>query len=169
MMLNYSHLNSSPKVDGSVAVYDTEGNFVRRIGQRILENPSDITISNDGLIFVSTDSCVHIFGDQGDHLNKFKLQSNGCDYLRIRFHPGGEHVVIAGRERGKDLLRVEIYTKDGEFVRSAQIQIDGIREVRGITVTNQGRIAVVTGIWKEQCLNFGAGCQLQEYVPPSLS
>ncbi|XP_022788350.1 uncharacterized protein LOC111328223 isoform X2 [Stylophora pistillata] len=115
MMLNYSHLNSSPKVDGSVAVYDTEGNFVRRIGQRILENPSDITISNDGLIFVSTDSCVHIFGDQGDHLNKFKLQSNGCDYLRIRFHPGGEHVVIAGRERGKDLLRVEIYTKDGRL------------------------------------------------------
>ena len=30
------------------------------------------------------------------------------------------------------------------FVRSAQIQIDGICEVRDIIVTNEGRIAVLT-------------------------
>lgn len=118
-----------------VVVYDTDGNFVHSFGED-MHNSSYITVCNDGDVLDLTASCVRIFSDEGDYLNKFQLQSNDCIYSSITFHPGGEHVVIAGCESEKNLLHVEIYAKDGEFVRSAQIQIDGICEVRDIIVTN---------------------------------
>ncbi|PFX12701.1 Beta-1,4-N-acetylgalactosaminyltransferase 3 [Stylophora pistillata] len=127
-----------------VEEYDTDGEFVRSFGKGILKEPRDITISNDGFSIVLTASCVHIFSDQGDHLNKFKLQINGCVYSSITFHRRGEYVVVAGCEDRKKLLHVEIYTKDGEFVRSVQIQNDWICRVTGIAVTNEGRIAVLS-------------------------
>ena len=51
---------------------------------------------------------------------------------------------VAGKESGKDLLRVLIYTKDGEFVRSTQLDVEDIDYVKGITVTVEGRIALVS-------------------------
>ena len=71
------------------------------------------------------DSCVHIFSEQGDHLNKFKLQGR-YSAPRIAFHRAGTHVVVASVEEERGLLHVEIYTKDGEFVRSTQIPEEGI-------------------------------------------
>ena len=89
------------------------------------------------------DCCVHIFSEHGDHLNKFKLQ--GCySFPRIAFHRASEHVVVASVE-GKDLLHVEIYTKDGEFVRSTQIHEEGIYCLEDVTVTAEGRVTVVCG------------------------
>ena len=38
---------------------------------------------------------------------------------------------------------VEIFTKDGEFVRSSQIHEERIRGIAGMTVTRDGRIAVL--------------------------
>ncbi|PFX11314.1 RING finger protein nhl-1, partial [Stylophora pistillata] len=128
-----------------VEEYDSNGEFVRSFGEGILKLPLDVTVATDGRVMVvgRRDSCVHIFSEHGDHLNKFKLQRNDCDYTRITFHRTGEHVVIAGDREEKELLQVEIYSKDGEFVRSVEIQIDGIYYVTGITVTTEGRIAVV--------------------------
>ena len=129
--------------------YETDGQFVRSFGEGILECGLDITAANDGRVMVvgtnGRDSYVHIFSEHGDHLNKFQLQGY---YLnpRIAFHRASEHVVVAGIgvESKKYLLYVEISTKDGEFVRSTQIHEEGIEFVRGITVTTEGRIAVVT-------------------------
>ena len=125
-----------------VSVYDTKGQFVREFGV-LLKDVRDITAANDGRVMVVDwgESGVHIFSEHGDHLSKFKLQ--GC-YSRpiIAFHRASEHVVVADIEREKDLLHVDIYTKDGEFVRGTQIHEEGIAGLGGITVTTEGRIAV---------------------------
>ncbi|KAL9966959.1 hypothetical protein ACROYT_G025109 [Oculina patagonica] len=113
----------------------------------ILKHPRDITAANDGRVMVVDwgYSCVHIFSEHCDHLNKFKLQGRNW-WPRIAFHRASEHVVLAGKQggkqRGKDHLLVEVYTKDGEFVRSTQIHEERIADVEGITVTTEGRIAV---------------------------
>jgi len=128
----------------SVSVYDTDGLFVRSFGEGTLKIAWDITAANDGRFMVVEwgDSCVHIFTEDGVHLNNFKLQGRYW-YPRIAFHRGSESVVIAAK--GKDLLHVEIFTKDGDFVRSTQIHEEGIRYVAGLTVTMDGKIAVLLG------------------------
>jgi len=130
-----------------VDVYETDGRFVRSFGEETLKCAWNITAVNDGHVMVvdNYDSCVHIFSEDGDYLGRFKLQGR-YDYPSIAFHQASEHVVIAGTEKsrtGYDLLRVEIFTKDGEFVRSTQIPKEGSRFTRGMTVTKDGRIAVL--------------------------
>ena len=133
-----------------VSVYETDGQFVYSFRRDILRD--DVTAANDGRVMVVDrgDSFVHIFSEHGDHLNKFKLQR--CYfYPRIAFHQASEHVVVASVEDEKDLLHVEIYTKDGEFVRCTQIHGKRIGILRGMTVTTEGYIAVVY-----KCCNFQA-------------
>ena len=130
--------------DDVVSVYNTDGQFVREFGKDILKVASDITAANDGRVMVvpRRESGVHIFSEHGDHLSKFKLQRwYSCP--RIAFHRGSEHVVVADIGEEKDLLHVEVYTKDGEYVRGTKIHEEGIADLRGITVTTEGRIAVV--------------------------
>ncbi|XP_078378086.1 uncharacterized protein LOC144661260 [Oculina patagonica] len=132
------------RVDNVVDVHESDGQFVCSFGEGILKDAWDITAANDGRVMVldRDDFCVHIFSEHGDHLNKFKLQGSYW-YPRIAFHRASEHVVLAGRERWiKDLLQVEVFTKDGEFVRSTQIHQERTDLLRGITVTTEGRIAV---------------------------
>ena len=142
----------------AVEEYDSNGELVHSFGEEILRYAIDITIANDGRVLVldnyddssrsdslGADLVVYIFNEQGNHLNKFKLQRDYSLYTRITFHPVGEHVVVAGKELESNLLEVTIYSKDGEFVRCIQIQIcDDFTEVEGIAVNNDGRIAVVT-------------------------
>ena len=132
-----------------VAVYDTDGRFVRSFGEEALVNARDITAANDGRVMVmvvmnQSDSCVHIFSEDGDYLGKFKRQM--CNYFRyIAFHRASEHVIITD-DRGplydSDFMRVAIFTKDGVFVRSTQIY-ERNRGSGCMTVTKDGRIAVL--------------------------
>ena len=129
----------------AVAEYDTDGEFVRSYGKEKIRSATDVIVTNDGRVMVAdqVDHCVHIFGESGDYLDKFKLQQIACRYTSISFHRAGEQVVVTGTREGKP-LQVEIYSKDGEFVYCAEIAIDGgIRFVRGITMTTKGRIACV--------------------------
>ena len=142
---------------GGVEKYDSDGEFVRNFGKEILKFAKDITVANDGRVLVldsdedsflsdfgKEDFFVHIFSEHGNHLNKFKLkQRNYFEYTCITFHPAGEHVVVAGDESERNLLEFKIYSKDGEFVRSVQIQCCHSFSVRGITLCNDGRTAAV--------------------------
>ncbi|XP_020601030.1 uncharacterized protein LOC110040177 [Orbicella faveolata] len=133
--------------DSSVDVYDTDGEFVRSFGEGTLKDARDITAANDGRVMVveRDDSYVHIFSEDGFHLKEFKLQGRYW-YPRIAFHRGSEHVVITGMEEDLSvpgLLHVEIFTKDGDFVRSTQIHEKRIDVIRGVTATMDGRIAVL--------------------------
>ena len=131
----------------AVEQYDTDGEFVRSFGQGIIRSAKDVTVANDGRVMVAdqVDHCVHIFGESGDYLDKFKLQQIDCSYESITFHRAGEQVVVAGTRVGKP-LQVEVYSKDGEFVHCVEIAIDRriyMYVVTGVTVTTKGRVAYV--------------------------
>ena len=64
---------------------------------------------------------------------------------RMACHPAGEHIVVAGKERETNSLRVEIYNKDGEFKRTIQLDDVKLKWNEGITATMQGHIAVAVG------------------------
>ena len=130
----------------TVHVYDTDGLFVCSFGRGTLESPCDITAANDGRVMVldGDDSCVHIFSEDGDYLDKFKLQGRYY-FPGIAFHMSSEHVVIAATKEEESVVFVEVFTKDGEFVRSTQIHEEQIDITTGMTVTRDGRIVVSLG------------------------
>ena len=130
---------------GAVEEYNPDGEFVRSFGRGIISAAFSVIVTNDGRVMVADQGnhCVHIFGESGDYLDKFKLQRIDYDYITISFHRAGEQVVVASTREGKP-LQFEIYSKDGEFVYCGEIAIDGgIRLVRRITMTTKGRIACV--------------------------
>ena len=138
------------KTHNIVDVYETDGQFVCSFGEQILTSNCDITSVSDGRVMVvqgqGPSSCVHIFSEQGDHLNTFDLQI----YMvcsRIAFHRANQHVVVVGREdNDTDILHIEIYTKDGEFVRSTPVNMGQSLPLIGMAATTEGRIAVATGL-----------------------
>ena len=92
-------------------------------------------------------SCVRIFSEDGVYLNRFELRRyfyHPC----IAFHRWSENFVIAGQEEPLEypLLHLTIFTKDGDFVRSAEIHDERIGDIRGITVTKDGQIAVIVNV-----------------------
>ena len=131
-----------------VDVYETDGQFVCSFGEQILTNPCDITTVSDGRVMVvqGDPSRVHIFSEQGDHLNTFDLQISMV-YSRIAFHRASQHVVVVGNGGyDMDILQIEIYTKDGEFVRSTSVNMGQSYSLLGMAVTTEGRIAVATDL-----------------------
>ena len=127
-----------------VAVYDTDGLYVRSFGEGTLKAARDITAANDGRVMVvdGDDDCVHIFSEDGDYLDKLQGLLYGYYFPSIAFHQLTESVVIAG-EKEELVVDVEIFTKDGEFVRSTQIHEERNHYIRGMTVTRDGRIALL--------------------------
>ena len=132
-----------------VDVYTTEGQFVRRFGEGALEVSSSVAAANDGDVIVATGGhksyCVNLFGKKGKRLRQFKVERS-FHYPQTTFHQASEHVVVAGIhvEREKEnRLEIVIYTKEGDYVRSIQHEEEDIVFLRGITVTTEGRIAVI--------------------------
>ena len=129
-----------------VDVYETNGHLVCSFGQQILSYPCDITTVSDGRVMVLQErgpSVVHIFSEQGDHLNKFCLERSLFS-PKIAFHRESQQVAVVGVEKSySDKLYIETYTKDGEFVRSIPIHVgESISSLQGIAVTTEGCIAV---------------------------
>ena len=129
-----------------VDVYETDGQFVCSFGEQILTNPCDITTVSDGRVMVvqGDPSRVHILSEQGDHLNTFDLQISMA-FSKIAFQRASQHVVVVGdKDYNSDILHIEIYTKDGEFVRSTPVNMGQSYHLIGMAVTTEGRIALVT-------------------------
>ena len=133
----------------SVAVYDTDGLYVRSFGEGTLwKCARDMTAANDGRVMVVElgGHCVRIFSEDGDYLDKFELQERSdlpvFLFPRIAFHQLTESVVVAV-EKEELVVGVEIFTKDGEFVRSTQIHEERFCIITGMTLTKDGRIAVL--------------------------
>ena len=139
-------LKNWSKTHHIVDVYETDGQFVCSFGEQILTSPHDITTVSDGRVMVVQEhpSRVDIFSEQGDHLNTFDLQISMV-HSRIAFHRASQHVaVVGGEDYDTDILHIEIYTKDGEFVRSTSINMGQSYSMTGMAVTAEGRIAVAT-------------------------
>ena len=129
-----------------VDVYETDGQFVCSFGEKILMNPCDITTVSDGRVMVVQEhpSRVHIFSEQGDHLNTFDLHIS-IEFSKIAFHKASQHVVVVGgKDYDTNILHIEIYTKYGEFVRSTSVNMGQSYFLTGMAVTTEGRIAVAT-------------------------
>ena len=129
-----------------VDVYETDGQFVCSFGEQILITFGDITTVSDGRVMVVQEnrSSVHIFSEQGDHLNTFDLQISMA-FSKIAFQRASQHVVVVGdKDYNSDILHIEIYTKDGEFVRSTPVNMGQSYYLIGMAVTNEDRIALVT-------------------------
>ena len=137
--------NSSKKC-WIVDVYETNGQLVCSFGQQILRFPCDIINVSDGRVMVEErhPTVVHIFSEQGDHLNKFCFQRLVIS-PKIVFHRESQQVAVVGiDEFCVNELYIEIYTKDGEFVRSISISIrKPLYSLQRIAVTTEGCIAVV--------------------------
>ena len=131
---------------GIVDVYETNGQLVCSFGQQILSYPCDITTVSDGRVMVLQErgpEVVHIFSEQGDHLNKFCLQRS-VFFPKIVFHRESQQVAVVGTGKFSDELYIEIYTKDGEFLRSISIHMgEPFSFPREVAVTTDGCIAVV--------------------------
>ena len=131
-----------------VDVYETDGQFVCSFGEGILTDPCEITTVSNGRVMVVQEhpSRVDIFSEQGDHLNTFDLQISMM-FSRIAFHRASQHVVVVGdKDYNPDILHIEIYTKDGEFVRSTPVNMGQSYYLIGMAVTTEGRIAVATDL-----------------------
>ena len=129
-----------------VDVYETDGQFVCSFGEQILTSTDDITTVSDGRVMVVQGyrSPVHIFSEQGDYLNTFDLQIS-IEFSKIAFHQASQHVVVVGgKDYDTDILHIEIYTKDGEFVRSTPVNMGQSYFLIGMAVTTEDRIALVT-------------------------
>ena len=131
---------------GIVDVYETNGQLVCSFGQQILSYPCDITTVSDGRVMMMQGQdprVVHIFSEQGDHLNKFCLQ-RPLFSPKIVFHRESQQVAVVNTKIFSDKLYIEIYTKDGEFLRSISIHMGKpLFSPREIAVTTEGCIAVV--------------------------
>ena len=133
---------------GIVDVYETNGQLVCSFGQQILSYPCDITTVSDGRVMVvgGWDSrFVHIFSEQGDRLNKFCLQRSLFS-SKIVFHRESQQVALVSTVKFfSDELYIDIYTKDGEFLRSISIHMGKpFYSLQEVAVTTEGCIAVVT-------------------------
>ena len=132
---------------GIVDVYETNGQLVCSFGQQILSYPCDITTVSDGRVMVVGGwgpRVVHIFSEQGDHLNKFSLQRSLFS-PKIVFHRESQQVAVVDTENFSDKLYIEIYTKDGEFVRSISTHMgEPFSFPQEVAVTTEGCIAVLT-------------------------
>ena len=130
-----------------VDVYETNGQLVCSFGQQILSYPCDITTVSDGRVMVVGGwgpRVVHIFSEQGDHLNKFCLQRSLFS-PKIVFHRESQQVAVVDTENFSDKLYIEIYTKDGEFVRSISTHMgEPFSFPQEVAVTTEGCIAVLT-------------------------
>lgn len=133
----------------AIDMYTMDGQFVRRFGERSLEVSSSVAAANQGSVIAGMGGydafSVLAFSKKGTHQGQFKIDR--CfHYPQATFHQASGHVVVAGIhiERGKDnRLEIVVYTKEGKFVRSIQHEEEDIVYLRGITVTNEGRIALV--------------------------
>ena len=130
-----------------VDVYETNGQLVCSFGQQILSYPCDITTVSDGRVMVLQERgprVVHIFSEQGDHLNKLCLQRPVFS-SKIVFHRESQQVAVVSTVKIFSVeLYIEIYTKDGEFLRSISIHMGkSFSSLQGIAVTTEGCIAVV--------------------------
>ena len=130
-----------------VYVHEPSGEFVCSFGGGVFKGATDITATCDGRVMIvdRNDDSLYIFDVEGHQLGKFNIEYERDVYYCIACHPASDHVVLAGRDRRQkteERLTLAIYTVNGEFVR--RIQLDEVvpYDVRGITVTVEGHIAV---------------------------
>ena len=111
------------RVNFLVDVYSTGGQFVCSFGEEKIKSASAIVTDNDARFMILEMSSVRDFSEQGDHIFGFSIDGPGpSEESKIAFHRESEYVVVVQKDRIKDILRVQIYAKNGNFVREIYLR-----------------------------------------------
>ena len=122
-----------------VYVYENDGQFVRSFGVGLLSFVSDMALTSDDRVLLLNRNSLMMYSEHGDLVSKFQLS---CPASRIAFHHSSEHFVAATKDE-HGYLCLHIYTKDGELVRSTEINAESLHGK--IIVTADGHVALLSG------------------------
>jgi len=130
-----------------VDVYKTDGQFVCSFGAQILKDALAITAVHDDRVVVAdkVGSHVHVFSEMGAHLVNFQLEGLYFSPNIAFYQPSAQHIVVAGKKNVKNHQRLDmlIYTVEGKHVRTIELNGKGIDHVSRVTVSKEGRFALV--------------------------
>ncbi|KAK2557810.1 hypothetical protein P5673_019775 [Acropora cervicornis] len=119
-------------VSGSVCEFSNTADLHHKFPVR---EGSRLTVTNSKVLVLSK-SNVDVYNTDG-----FFACSFGEGTFGVKSITAANDGLVMKRER--DIVVVEIFTKDGVFVRSTEIHAELIERITGMTVTRDGRIAVV--------------------------
>jgi len=136
-----------------IAVYELNGMRAGSFQVGINGRVRDIAAGSDGQIFVlvceaNGKNIAHVFTEDGQQQNKFRVDSKEDDYSGLASYPSGESIVLSGVERKTRRLKVAMHRKDGVFNRSVTIGKGRLEanliSLLGIpiAVTNDGSVAI---------------------------
>lgn len=130
-----------------VDVYKTDGQFLCNFGAQILRDALAITAVHDGRVVVADKdgSHVHVFSEMGTHLLNFQLEGLYFSLNIAFYQSSAQHIVVAGKKNVKNYQRLDmlIYTVEGKHVRTIELNGKGIDHVSRVTVSKEGRFAIV--------------------------
>jgi len=130
-----------------VDVYKTDGQFLCNFGAQILRDALAITAVHDGRVVVADKdgSHVHVFSEMGTHLLNFQLEGLYFSPNIAFYQSSAQHIVVAGKKNVKNYQRLDmlIYTVEGKHVRTIELNGKGIDHVSRVTVSKEGRFAIV--------------------------
>ncbi|XP_068762310.1 uncharacterized protein [Montipora capricornis] len=137
--------------DNMVHVYDLNGRYERSFGREITSDAQDIAVGLSEQIFVldaGLNVCI-VFNKDGVKKHEFTVRLGDKGWLYgFALHPLGEYVFIAGVERSSSFwrsggtLKVEIYTKDGEFYREIRLRENKPIWFNSVAISKEGRLVV---------------------------
>ena len=130
-----------------VDVYKTDGQFLCSFGEQKLKDALAITAVHDGRVVVADKdgSHIHVFSEMGKHLVDFKLEGLYFYPNIACYQSSAQYIVVAGKKNVKNYQRLNmlIYTMEGKLVRTIQLDGKGIDHVSRVTVSKEGRFAIV--------------------------
>ena len=136
-----------------VEVYENQGRLLHRI-EVMCRSPfmCRISTSGDGRVMVldpKSHTLYHFSAREGNPPEKKVQLRQASPEDRpdaMTFHQASEHLIIASFDEESRVFRVSLYNRDGEFVRSIPLDLQTepgcFYLIRGIVVTNDGRIAI---------------------------
>ena len=143
-MNSYDQLCILGKYEGVevIDVYQSRGRYIYSFGSEVLANASYIAAGPEGEILVldQGNQCVHAFSAQGDHVHQFEVQSEAEGALS--FSHASDQLAVTTLNRDTEQGKIDIYTREGEFLHTVQLETWDNPGLTGAAVMPDGRFAV---------------------------
>ena len=133
----------SDRNNHKIHVFDADRKFIRSFGQQgvetgQLQHPTGVTISTDGLLYVTHSNVVDVLKDDGVFMKQI-----GCGTLNwpwdVAVHQGEVFVADLGNHR------VAVFSQDGELIRTIGSEGTGpgqLRHPTGVAISPDGELYV---------------------------
>lgn len=133
---------------GVVLVYDRNGNFLKSIGTRGENKPSDVEVVGDRLFMTDLLQKAILVVDKNSHKELFRIPKEGDVPESQLYSPTNLTVGEDGKIYVSDTgaFNVKVYSENGEYLQtvgSMGTQIGGMVRPKGVDVDKEGRVYVV--------------------------